>query len=107
MKSVLLYTCKVRKSKQSILYLIYLAKYIVSDFRTKINRKFGKEVTKMYEKYLELRESKGITDYKVSEDTGITKSTFSDWKSGRSEPKIAKLAILAKYFNVSVDYFVN
>lgn len=61
----------------------------------------------MYEKYLELRESKGITDYKVSEDTGITKSTFSDWKSGRSEPKIAKLAILAKYFNVSVDYFVN
>ena len=63
-------------------------KYIVSDFRTKINRKFGNEVIIfMYERYVEL--------------------TFSDWKSGRSKPKIAKLKILAGYFDVAVDELIS
>ena len=57
----------------------------------------------MYGKYAELRDARGISDYRVSEDTGITKSTFSDWKSGRSKPKVDKLLILAKYFGVSVE----
>jgi transcriptional regulator with XRE-family HTH domain len=57
----------------------------------------------MYGKYVELRDARGISDYRVSEDTGITKSTFSDWKSGRSKPKVDKLLILAKYFGVSVE----
>lgn len=57
----------------------------------------------MYGKYVKLRDARGISDYRVSEDTGITKSTFSDWKSGRSKPKIDKLLILAKYFGVSVE----
>lgn len=61
----------------------------------------------MYGKYVELRDSKGVTDYAVSESTGIPKSTFSDWKSGRSEPKIGKLKLIADYFGVSLDYFVE
>lgn len=61
----------------------------------------------MYEKYVELRDSRGISDYRVSEDTGITKSTFSDWKNGRSNPKIEKLKILADYFNVDINYFLE
>lgn len=56
---------------------------------------------------MELRDSKGLTDYKVSLDTGITKSTFSDWKNGRSEPKLEKLSKIADYFGVTVDYFIN
>ena len=83
-------------------------KYIVTDFRTKINRKFGNEVIfYMYEKYVELRDNKGVTDYRVSVDTGITKSTFADWKSGRSNPKMEKLSILADYFGVSIEYFLE
>ena len=83
-------------------------KYIVSDFRTKINRKFGNEVIIfMYERYVELRNQKGVSDYRVAKDTGIPKSTFSDWKSGRSKPKIAKLKILAGYFDVSVDELIS
>ena len=83
-------------------------KYIVTDFRTKINRKFGNEVIfYMYEKYVELRDNKGVTDYRVSVDTGITKSTFTDWKSGRSNPKMEKLSILADYFGVSIEYFLE
>lgn len=61
----------------------------------------------MYEKYVELRNNANVTDYKVSEDTGITKSTFSDWKSGRSVPKIDKLLKLAEYFGVSIEYFIK
>ncbi len=83
-------------------------KYIVSDFRTKINRKFGNEVIIfMYERYVELRNQKGVSDYRVAKDTGIPKSTFSDWKSGRSKPKIAKLKILAGYFDVAVDELIS
>ena len=83
-------------------------KYIVTDFRTKINRKFGNEVIfYMYEKYVELRDKKHVTDYRVSVDTGITKSTFTDWKSGRSKPKMDKLSILADYFGVSIEYFLE
>mgnify|MGYP000303818680 FL=1 len=61
----------------------------------------------MYEKYVALRDKRNVTDYRVSIDTGITKSTFSDWKNGRSNPKLDKLLILAKYFDVSVEYFVE
>ena len=61
----------------------------------------------MYEKYVMLRDKKGVTGYRVSEDTGITKSTFSDWKSGRSKPKLDKLQILADYFGVDIKYFLE
>lgn len=61
----------------------------------------------MYEKYVEIRDSRKLTDYRVSKDTGITKSTFSDWKSGRSKPKMEKLKILADYFGVSIEYFLE
>lgn len=61
----------------------------------------------MYKKYVELREKKGVTDYRVADETGITKSTFSDWKNGRSKPKIDKLKILADYFDVPIEYFLE
>lgn len=61
----------------------------------------------MYNKYLEFRIKKGVSDYKVSKDTGIAKSTFSDWKAGRSKPKLNKLMKLAEYFNVSITEFIE
>ena len=39
----------------------------------------------MYEIYCKLRNEKGVKDSDVVKATGITKSTFSDWKSGRSK----------------------
>lgn len=61
----------------------------------------------MYERYVELRDKKGVTDYRVSEDTGISRSTFTDWKNGRSAPKVEKLLLLAKYFDVPVEYLIK
>lgn len=58
-----------------------------------------------YEKYKKIRDDYRLTDSMVSEATGINKSTFSDWKTGRSRPKMQKLIILANFFGVSVEYF--
>lgn len=61
----------------------------------------------MYKKYVALRDEKGVTDYRVAMETGVTKSTFADWKSGRSVPKLDKLLAIAKYFGVPVEYFAD
>lgn len=58
----------------------------------------------MYEIYCELRDKLGYKDSDVARETGITKSTFSDWKNGRSCPKDEKLRKIASLFGVSVDY---
>ena len=61
----------------------------------------------MYAKYVELRDSKGMNDAQVSEKTGIPRSTFTDWKQGRSTPKLEKLLKIAQLFGVSIDEFVG
>ena len=47
------------------------------------------------------------TVYRVSKSTGISASTFSDWKSGRSVPKLDKIKLIADYFGVSLDYMMG
>lgn len=80
-------------------------KYIVTDFRTTFNKKVRKDGEIMYKKFVDLLDKTNKTAYRVSKDTGITQSTFTDWKTGRSKPKIDKLMILANYFNVPIEYF--
>ncbi|HHV13247.1 MAG TPA: helix-turn-helix transcriptional regulator [Clostridiales bacterium] len=61
----------------------------------------------MYETYCKLRDQKGYKDADIVKATGITKSTFSDWKSGRSAPKNDKLQKIADFFGVTVDYLTT
>lgn len=61
----------------------------------------------MYEKFAVLLKKRGVTAYRVSKETGIPANTFTDWKNGRSKPKFDKLMTLAKYFEVSVEYFAE
>ena len=61
----------------------------------------------MYEIYCKLRDKKGYKDSDVARITGITKSTFSDWKSGRSCPKNDKLQKIAETLGVTVDYLMT
>lgn len=61
----------------------------------------------MYEKFAELLEKTNKTAYQVSKDTGIGENVLSYWKSGRSKPKVDKLLILAKYFDVPLETFVD
>ena len=50
---------------------------------------------------------RGITAYKVAQDTGITTATLSSWKKGRYTPKREKLQKIADYFGVTVDYLMT
>ena len=61
----------------------------------------------MYERYCYLRDSRKVKDADVARNTGIPKSTFSDWKSGKSAPKQDKLQKIADYFGVTVDYLMT
>ena len=61
----------------------------------------------MYKKYAMLLEKTDKTTYQVSKVTGISQTVFSNWKSGRSNPKADKLKILADYFGVSIEYFLE
>lgn len=61
----------------------------------------------MYEKFAELLDKTNKTAYQVSKDTGISQSVLSDWKRGRSNVKTDKLKILADYFGVSIEYFLE
>ena len=56
----------------------------------------------MYDIYARLRDERGMTDYSVAKETGVSTSTLSSWKTGRYTPKIDKLMLIAKLFNVTV-----
>jgi len=61
----------------------------------------------MYENYCKLRDERGLKDADVVRGTGITKSTFSEWKNGKYTPKQDKLQKIADYFGVTVDYLMT
>ncbi len=60
-----------------------------------------------YKNYEALRNEKGVTDYRVSDDTGVSRSTLSEWKTGEHTPNTENLKKIAAYFNVSLDVLVN
>ena len=62
---------------------------------------------KSYEIYSRLRDKKGVTDYEVAKNTGLLTSTLTNWKFERYQPKVDKLKILADYFGVSIEYFLD
>jgi transcriptional regulator with XRE-family HTH domain len=61
----------------------------------------------MYAMFDKILQEKGITAYAVSKGTGIPGSTFSDWKSGKSSPKVDKLQKIAKYLGVKLEDLVE
>jgi len=54
-----------------------------------------------------LLDKKGITPYRLAKDIGICQMTLSQWKNGRSTPKVDKLQKIADYFGVTIDYLLN
>ena len=61
----------------------------------------------MYEIFEQLLQKYNITPYKVAKETGVTQSTLSDWKRGRSTPKSDNMKKIADYFGVTVDYLMT
>lgn len=61
----------------------------------------------MYNRFEQLLQKNNVTAYRVAKETGIAQTTFSDWKKGKSSPKIEKLSKIADYFGVSIEYFTK
>lgn len=44
----------------------------------------------MYEVFEQLLQKFGVTAYKISKQTGVTQTTLSNWKNGKSTPSNGK-----------------
>lgn len=54
-----------------------------------------------------LMESKSISAYKMSKDTGISDQLIGYWKKGEKLPSAENLMIISNYFGVSIDYLLT
>ena len=62
---------------------------------------------KSFKKLELLVNSRNITFYKLADELGLARSTFSDWKKGKSCPKLFKLVKIAECLDCSLDYLVT
>ena len=60
-----------------------------------------------YAAFEKLLKSHNLSVYQVAKATGISASTFTDWKNGRSSPKADKLARIAEFFSMSLDELIG
>lgn len=58
-------------------------------------------------KLKELRENKGVSQYKFADDLALSQSTIGNWEAGKREPNFDTLVKIAQYFNVSIDYLLD
>lgn len=62
---------------------------------------------RMYEKFEGLLKEYGIRAYQVGKGANVSTSTLSEWKRGGYTPKLDKIAAIAKYFSVPIEYFLE
>ncbi|MBQ9117963.1 MAG: helix-turn-helix transcriptional regulator [Clostridia bacterium] len=55
----------------------------------------------------ELRLEKEVSQTNIAKMLNMSKMAISHWESGNSEPSIEQLKLLARYFDVSIDYLVG
>ena len=58
-------------------------------------------------KLKELRQGRNITQNKLAERLGLSRSTIAMYETGGSEPDLETLKAIASFFNVSVDYLMG
>lgn len=59
---------------------------------------------KYNERIRAIREDRSLTQQKVADLLNIGQRTYADYESGKTRIPIDSLIILAKYYNVSMDY---
>lgn len=55
----------------------------------------------------ELIEERNINQKELADATGVARSSFTDWKSGKSIPSGERLIALANYFGVTAEYLLG
>lgn len=49
----------------------------------------------------------GYTQNQVSEETGIAQNAISKYENGKLEPNLENLAILAQFYNTSINWLLG
>lgn len=62
---------------------------------------------KYNERIREIREDNSLTQQKVADLLSVGQRTYSDYESGKTRIPVDNLLILAKYYNVSLDYITG
>lgn len=60
-----------------------------------------------WERYVKIRDEKQFKDSAVAKSAGIPQSTFSDWKKGKSMPKVDKMLKIAEVLGVEYGELVG
>ena len=81
------------KSQEKTDFPIY---YFRGDFTVKYN-----------ERIREIREDNSLSQQKVADLLHIGQRTYSDYESGKTRIPVDNLLILAKFYNVSMDYITG
>lgn len=61
----------------------------------------------MYTVFAELMEKSGLSISETARKIGISPSTITDWRAGRTTPKADKLLKIANFYGVSVEYLMT
>ena len=59
------------------------------------------------ERLKELRLEKGVGQVELATKINVSKGIISLWENGLREPKLSNLIVLARFFEVSIDYLVG
>ena len=62
---------------------------------------------KYNERIREIREDFSMTQQKVADLLNVGQRTYADYESGKTRIPVDSLLILAKYYNVSLDYITG
>ena len=54
-----------------------------------------------------LRKARGLTQSKFADEIHVTQAAVSQWETGRTNPDVQQMFILAKYFGVTVEELSN
>lgn len=61
----------------------------------------------MYDRFEVLLKERGISAYKVAQETGVSTATLTSWKQGKYTPKLSKLLKIADYFGVQLAWLTG
>ena len=59
------------------------------------------------ERLKELRQEKGLSIQSLAKEIQIGSSSLCRWENGQADVKGSQLIILAKYFDVTIDYLMG
>lgn len=59
------------------------------------------------DKILKLMESHNVSAAQLTKEAGITNGLITQWKKHKQKPSMKSLMKIAKYFDVSIEYFMD